>query len=184
MKKIVLTFGLISGAILAVMMVTMLPFVDQIGFENGQIIGYTTMVLAFLLIFFGIRTYRDSIGNGYITFGRAFKVGIPITLISCLIYTVTWEILYFTILSDFGDKYSQYLIEKARAAGASPEEIAYEVARSEHFKAILQNPLYNFLVVFFVEPLPVGFIMTVISALILRKRPKEVPQNTELVSNP
>ena len=184
MKKIVLTFGLISGAILAVMMVATMPFMDRIGFDNGQIIGYTTMVLAFLLIFFGIRSYRDNIGNGYITFGRAFKVGILITLISCLIYTLTWEILYFTVMSDFGDKYSQYLIEKARAGGASPEQIANEVAKTEQFKAILRNPLYNFLVVFFVEPLPVGLIMTVISALILRKRPKEVPQNTELVSNP
>jgi len=95
MKKIVLTFGLISGGILAAMMYATLPFMEQIGFDNGQLIGYTTMVLAFLLIFFGIRSYRETIGNGYITFGRALKVGILITLIACLFYTVPWEILYF-----------------------------------------------------------------------------------------
>ena len=184
MKKIVLTFGLISGGILAAMMVATMPFMDQIGFDNGQIVGYTTMVLAFLLIFFGIRSYRETVGNGYITFGRAFKVGILITLIACLIYTVAWEILYFNFMPDFGDKYTQYLIEKSRASGASPEEIANEVAKMKRFKEIFENPLYNFLIVFFIEPLPVGLIMTVISALILKKRPQEVPNNTELVSNP
>ena len=184
MKKIVLTFGLISGGILAAMMYATLPFMEQIGFDNGQLIGYTTMVLAFLLIFFGIRSYRDTIGNGYITFGRGFKVGILITLIACLCYTVAWEILYFNFIPDFGDKYTQYLIEKSRASGASPEEIANEVAKMERFKEIFKNPLYNFLIVFFVEPLPVGLIMTVLSALILKKRPEAVPQNQELVSNP
>ena len=64
MKKIVLTFGLISGAILAAMMVLTIPFMEQIGFDNGMVIGYTTMVLAFLLVFFGIRSYRDTVGNG------------------------------------------------------------------------------------------------------------------------
>jgi hypothetical protein len=184
MKKVVLTFGLISGGILAAMMCATLPFMEQIGFDNGQLVGYTTMVLAFLLIFFGIRSYRDTIGNGYITFGRGFKVGILITLIACLCYTVAWEILYFNFMPDFGDKYTQYLIEKSRAAGASPEEIANEVAKMERFKEIFKNPLYNFLIVFFIEPLPVGLIMTVLSALILKKRPEAAPQNQELVSNP
>lgn len=184
MKRIVLTFGLISGGILAAMMFATLPFMEQIGFDNGQLVGYTTMVLAFLLIFFGIRSYRDTIGNGYITFGRGFKVGILITLIACLCYTIAWEILYFNFIPDFGDKYTQYLIEKSRASGASPEQIAVEVARMEQFKEIFKNPVYNFLLTFFVEPLPVGLVMTVLSALILKKRPKEVPQNTELLSNP
>jgi Protein of unknown function (DUF4199) len=184
MKKIVLMFGLISGGILVAMMYATLPFMEQIGFDNGQLIGYTTMVLAFLLIFFGIRSYRETIGNGYITFGRGFKVGILITLIACLCYTVAWEILYFNFIPDFGDKYTQYLIEKSRASGASPEEIANEVAKMERFKEIFKNPLYNFLIVFFIEPLPIGLIMTVLSALILKKRPEAVPQNQELVSNP
>ncbi len=91
MRKTVLTFGLISGGILSLMMLSTVPFVDQIGFDKGAIIGYTTMVLSFLLVFFGIRSYRENIGQGVITFGRAFSVGILITIISCLCYVVTWE---------------------------------------------------------------------------------------------
>lgn len=184
MKRIVLTFGLISGAIVAVMMAATFPFLDQIGFDKGQIIGYTTLVLAFLLVFFGIRSYRENVGNGYITFGRAFKVGILITVISCLCYAIAWEILYFHFLPDFGDKYTQYLIEKRRAAGVSEEALAVEVARMERFKEIFKNPIYNFLITFFIEPFPVGLIITTISALILRKRRREVPEESQLVSSP
>ena len=185
MKQIVLKFGLISGGLLAAMMVATIPFMDRIGFDNGVIVGYTTMIIAFLFIFFGIRSYRETVGNGYITFGRAFKVGILIAVISCLCYVIAWEILYFNFIPDFGEKYTQYLIEKSRASGASAEEIAKQVADMERFKALLQNPFYNGVITFFVEPFPVALIITVISALILRKRrPEEVPPQAELVSNP
>jgi len=175
MKRIVLTFGLISGAIFVVMMFTTMQFMDRIGFDKGHLIGYSTMVVAFLFVFFGIRSYRENVGNGYITFGRAFKVGILITLISCACYALSWEIVYFNFVPDFVEKYTQYLVEKSRAAGASPEQIATQVAEMKRFQTLYQNPVYNFLLTFFVEPFPVGLILTVISALILRKRPKEVP---------
>ena len=75
MKKIVLTFGLISGAIVSGMFLITLPFHDAIGFDRALILGYTSMVLAFLLIFFGVRSYRDNIGGGRVGFGRALAVG-------------------------------------------------------------------------------------------------------------
>jgi len=75
MKKTVLTFGLIGGAIMAAMMFATLPFVDKIGFDKGEIVGYTTMILAFMLVFFGIRSYRENVKGGHITFGRAFRGG-------------------------------------------------------------------------------------------------------------
>src|SRR5829696_1301236 len=119
MKKIVLTFGLISGAIISLLMVATIPFIDQIGFDRGMIVGYTAMVVAFLLVFFGIRSYRENIGNGYISFGRALGVGFLIMLISCLCYVITWEIVYFNFMPDFADKYTNHVIEKARASGAT-----------------------------------------------------------------
>jgi hypothetical protein len=85
MKRTVLTFGLIGGAIMATMMFATLPFMDKIGFDKGEIIGYTTMILAFMLVFFGIRSYRENVNGGHITFGRACAVGILITLVACMI---------------------------------------------------------------------------------------------------
>jgi hypothetical protein len=171
MKKTVLTFGLISGAIMALMMFATLPFIDRIGFDKGAIVGYTSMVLAFLLVFFGIRSYRENVGGGTITFGRAFAVGILITLISCICYVVAWEIIYFKFMPDFVVKYGAYMVEKARASGASPEAIQAQVEQMKKFKELYDNPFIN-AALSFLEPLPVGLIMTLIAALILRKKPK------------
>ncbi|MEP6742192.1 MAG: DUF4199 domain-containing protein [bacterium] len=169
MKKTVLTFGLISGAILSLMMLATLPFLDKIGFDKGELIGYTTMVLSFLLVFFGIRSYRESVGGGAITFARAFSVGILITLIACVCYTVTWEIIYFKLAPGFVEKYTNYILEKLRSSGASQQVIDAKIQEMKSFKAMYDNPLINAAMTF-LEPFPVGFIMTLISAAILRKR--------------
>lgn len=170
MKKTVLTFGLIGGAILAGMMYATLPFMDKIGFDKGEIIGYTTMILAFMLVFFGIRSYRENVSGGRITFGRAFAVGILITVVSCACYVVAWEILYFTVMPDFGDKYASYVVEKERASGASQQVIDEKVQQMQSFKAMYDNPFIN-VAITFVEPFPIGLIVTLISAFILRKKP-------------
>jgi Protein of unknown function (DUF4199) len=127
MKKTVLTFGLISGALSSLMMVATLPFLHKISFDKGLVIGYTAIVLSFLLVFFGIRSYRDNAGNGQITFKKAFAVGISITLISCICYVVTWEVLYFNFLPDFMDKYGAHMIEKLKASGAGPAAIQAQI---------------------------------------------------------
>jgi len=149
-----------------------MPFIDQIGMDHGMVIGYTTMVLAFLLVFFGIRSYRETVGDGRISFGRALAVGFLIMGIASICYVVTWEIVYFNFLHDFGDKYAAYVIEKARAAGASAEELARQTEEMQKFKIMYDKPLYNAAFTF-LEPLPVGVPMTLISAAILRKRRRE-----------
>jgi hypothetical protein len=172
MKKTVLTFGLISGAISSGLMLASVPFMEQIGFDRGVILGYTAIVLSFLLVFFGIRSYRENVGGGQISFGRAFSVGILITLVSCVIYVVTWEIVYFNFLPDFLEKYANYSVEKARASGASAEEITRLVADMNNFKTLYDNPLINAAFTF-IEPFPIGLLITIISAAILRKRRKD-----------
>jgi Protein of unknown function (DUF4199) len=173
MKKTVLTFGLISGAIVSVLMLTTMSFIDKIGFDRGVIFGYTAIVLSFLLVFFGIRSYRENVGGGEITFGKAFSVGILITLVCCICYVVTWEIAYFTFLHDFGDKYANYMVETARASGASAAEIATEFEKGKEIKTLLDNPFYN-AAYSFLEPFPVGLLITLISALLLRKRREDL----------
>ena len=175
MKKIVLTFGLISGAISSVLMLSTVRFIDKIGFDRGAIFGYTAIVLSFLLVFFGIRSYRENVGDGYISFGRAFQVGILIALISSLIYIVTWEIVFQNWLYDFPEKYTSYVIEQARASGASAEEIARQRAEWDSTWALYRGNILIRAAYTFVEPFPVGLLITLISAVILRKRRKEQP---------
>jgi len=171
MKKTILTFGVISGAISSLLMVATLPYAHKIGFNKAMVMGYTTMVLSFLLVFFGIRSYRDNAGNGHITFPKAFAVGICITLISCMFYVGTWEVLYFNFMPDFLVEYNAHVIEKLKASGASPMAVQAKIEELKQFATMYQNPLINAAMTF-IEPFPVGLVITLVSAAILRKKPQ------------
>lgn len=172
MKKIVFTFGLIAGAILSAMMVLTVPFMDEIGFDRGAYIGYSTMVVAFLMVYFGVRTYRDNVIGGSIRFGRAFGVGLLITLVASTCYVLTWQFVYFKLMPDSGHKYVAYALDKSKKAGASPEKLAAEKKEMEDFLVLYQNPAVN-MAVTFIEPLPVGLLFSLVSAGILSRRRKD-----------
>jgi len=175
MKKTVLTFGLISGFILAAMMAIMMPlyYSGKVGFDSGEIIGYTTMVLSSLLIFAGIRSQRENAG-GTITFSKAFLTGLLITLVSCVVYVAAWQIIYYNYTPDFYVKYSAYTLEKMRADGKSEAVIAAERKKMAAFKDMYDNPLINAAFTF-IEPIPVALVVTLISAAILRKKSASPP---------
>lgn len=168
MKKIVLTFGLISGAILSAVMLATLPFQDAMGFDRGEIVGYTAMVLAFLLVYFGIRSYRDNIAGGTIRFGRSLAVGALIAVVASLCYVATWEVIYYKLAPDFMSKYESYELDKARARGATTEAIAAKKADLDNFAEMYKNPVINAAVTF-LEPLPVALIMVLVSAGVLSR---------------
>ena len=167
MKKTVLIFGVISGVLSSAMMLATVPFIR--GGHTGYPLGYTAIVLSFLLVYFGIRSYRDNVGGGQITFGKGFAIGILITLISCAFYVVTWEIIYFNFLPGFMDDYGAHAIAKLKASGASAAAVQAQVQQMEHFKKLYQNPLINAAYTF-IEPFPVGLLITLISAGVLRKK--------------
>jgi hypothetical protein len=169
MKKIVWTFGLIAGAVLSLMMVVTIPFHEEIGFDRGLIIGYASMVAAFLLIFFGIRSYRDNVAGGSVSFGRALVVGALIAAVASACYVATWEVIYFNFSHDYLAKYQAHQIEKARASGASQAELDTQLADMKKFEQMYQNPAINAAITF-VEPLPVGLLIALVSAAVLRKR--------------
>jgi hypothetical protein len=170
MKSIVLKHGLISGAILVVMFAVTLPLCLKgiIDFDRSEVLGYASMVLAFLLVFFGVRSYREELG-GAISFGKAFQVGILITLVTCAIYVICWEIVYWGFLPDFLDQYNAHALAKLRAAGATEAAIREAQAKMASFAKLYANPLFN-VGVTFLEVFPVGLIVTLVSAAILRRK--------------
>jgi hypothetical protein len=174
MKKIVLTFGLIAGAILAGTFLATLPFHDAIGNEGGMLIGYTSMVLAFLLIYFGVRSYRDNVAGGRIGFLKALGVGALIALVASACYVGTWEVMYFGGKSDYIEKYQARELEKARRSGESEAQIAAKKAEMDKFAEMYRNPFFNTAVTF-LEPLPVALVIALVSAGILSRRPKNAP---------
>src|SRR5262249_29908665 len=175
MRKVVLTFGLISGGILSMMMLVTLPFHDAIGNDAGLVVGYTTMVLAFLLIYFGVRAYRDNVAGGRVSFARALGVGALIALVASACYVATWEVTYFGGKSDYIEKYQARELEKARKAGATEAQLAAKQEEMRKFAEMYRNPLINSALTF-LEPLPVAIVFALLSAGILSRQRKTEPQ--------
>ena len=169
MKKTVLTFGLISGVIISVLMGGSLLLADRIGSGHSMVLGYTIMVASFLLVYFGIRSYRDNTLGGQISFGRAFACGILITLVTTACYVAMWEVLYFNFMPHFMDSYFAAQIQSAQSAGLDSATTAARVAAIQHSQQLYQNPLVN-IAYTIIEPLPVGLLITLISAAVLRRK--------------
>jgi len=169
MKKIVLTFGFIAGAIVSSFMVLALVFKDAIGFDRGEIVGYTSMVVAFLFIYFGVRAYRDNVAGGTVKFGRAVAVGSLIAALASLCYVATWEVIYYKFAPDYLEKYREHAISKARTEGASEAAIAEQTAKLDRLAELYKNPVLNAAFTF-LEPLPVALVVVLVSAGVLSRR--------------
>jgi hypothetical protein len=168
MKKTVWTFGLISAAVMAVFMCATLPFINALG-NHSYIVGYAGIVAGFLLVYFGVRSYRDNVLHGTIGFGRAFTVGLLIATIGSVGYVATWEVLYFEFMPDFYAKYAQSAVDQARKNGKSEAEITSTRASMDAMTKSAENPAWVAATTF-VEPLPVGLMIALVSAGILRRK--------------
>ena len=170
MTKVVLIFGLISGVIAGVLMWILMGAVntDAINFDNGMIWGYATMIIALSLVFFGIKSYRDNHG-GHISFLKGLQVGILISLISAFCYAVSWELYYPRVGDEFMQKYTTYYLDKMKKDGATDAEIETARVEGEQFMELYKNFFVRF-GFSLIEILPVGVIVTLISAALLRKR--------------
>jgi hypothetical protein len=170
MTKIVLTFGLIAGAISAALMWILMQLVNggTVNMDNGEIFGYTTMIIALSMVFFGIKSYRDNNG-GRIGFWKGVQVGLLISLIAAFCYAASWEIYYPSIGDEFMQKYTAHYVDKLRANGAPAEEVEKTQKEMADFGEMYKNPFVRF-PMSMLEILPVGIIVTLISAGLLRRR--------------
>lgn len=168
MTRIVLIYGAIAGLIVAVpMVVLMLVLAEQTAPDNGAFYGYLTMIVALTAVFVGVKQYRDKVHGGVVGFAPALMVGLGISVVASLIYTVGWEISLAASGFDFGKAYSRTAIEAARAAGAPEAEIQRVAQQAAAFARMYANPLYR-LPITFVEIFPIGVVISLISAALLR----------------
>ena len=73
MGKTIWKFGLLSGVVAAGMMAIYMPISVKLNHEGlAWVLGYAGIVLSFLVVYFGVRSYRDNVCGGQISFGRAF----------------------------------------------------------------------------------------------------------------
>jgi len=170
MQTIVRKYGLLSGGVAALLMVLMALYTrnDPNKFDGGEVLGYIGILLSMVFVFLGVRAYRDDVGTGAITFGKAFQVGLFITLISCAIYVLAWMVVANTLMTDFMDQYIAHSLRQMQEAGKSAEEIATKAAEMADFKEMYKNPLIAAAFTF-LEPFPVGLAVTLLSAAVLRR---------------
>ena len=169
MKTTVLKFGLISGALAAALVVVWSILMSPGWAKWGEVIGYSGILVAALVIFFGVRSYRENVGGGAIGFGRALGVGLLIALVSAFCYMLTWELLYFVFMPDLPEKLKICMTAKVQASSPTPEAAAAAVAKISDMLKYYDNLLTSMPLVF-MEPLPVGLLVSLISAAILRRK--------------
>ena len=167
MKKNIIIYGLIAGVVVSVLMLISVSVLTD--YDTGLLVGYASMLIAFSLVFVGIRNYRDKYNDGVISFGRAFKIGIMIVLIASTIYAIAWLIDYFYFMPDYLDKFSVKMIAKMKLEGASQIKIDKETKEMADFAKMYKNPLFNMMMTY-MEILPVGLVVTLISSFILKRK--------------
>lgn len=172
MKKNVLVFGLISGlvvsTIMAFSMIYMSKNPDLKTGASSMVIGYLSMLLAFSLIFVAIKNYRDKQNGGVISFGKAFGMGLLIALIASTMYVIMWAIVYNNFMPDYMDKYCAQMIEEARAT-STPAQLQQTIDQMNKYKEMYKNPLF-FALFTYMEILPVGLLVSLVAALILKRK--------------
>lgn len=174
MKKTVITFGLIGGVIIMIFtfIIATLCDRDMIAFERAEIVGYASMVIALSMIFFGIKSYRDNQGGGKITFWKGVQVGVLITAIASALYVVGGE-AYTAYNPAFApkvmEKYKEMETKKMEQRGSSREEIDATIKQMSDMMKLMENPLFR-VPIYLIEIFPVGLIITLLSAALLRKR--------------
>ncbi|MFD0750905.1 DUF4199 domain-containing protein [Mucilaginibacter calamicampi] len=173
MKKIVWIYGLIAGAIsVSWGVLSESVFSNSLSLNTRMILGYATMIVAFSLIFVAVKNYRDTQGNGQITFGKALGIGLLIALIASTLYVVVWEIDFRYFVPDFGDKYQAQAIAEMKQSGVSAAEIQKQSAEmTEMMQTYKTNTAYRAMFTY-AEVAPVGILMSLLAALILKKKTK------------
>ena len=167
MTRIILIFGTAAGLIVAVPMCLLLANAEPGAWATSQFAGYLMMVLALSLIFFGVKRLRDRELGGVIRFAPALLAGLGISAVASVIYVIGWEITLAVTDFAFIDSYSTAAVEAARAKGASAADVEAVIAQMDDFRRQYANPFFR-LPMTFIEIFPVGLLISLISAALLR----------------
>lgn len=164
MKRIILVYGVIAGAIVAAGMGLAMAFE-----LHSLVVGYLTMLIALSMVFVGIKRFRDEHLGGVIAFGKALLVGLGISAIAATIYALGWEGYLYSTDYTFMTDYSQSMIDQARADGASATEIAAMQSEMQGFAEMYESPPLRFMLTVS-EIAPVALLVTLVSAALLSRR--------------
>ncbi len=172
MRRIILTYGLISG------LVVIAGIIGTIAVNGGAPhsnvwLGYLIMLVALSSILVGVKQHRDQAQGGVITFRKGLAIGLGIALVAALAYVAAWEVYLALTDHAFMDQYTAQILEAKRAAGVTGAAYQKAVEDMETMRRQYANPLFR-LPMTFVEIFPVGLLIALVSAALLRN-PRFLP---------
>jgi len=176
MFAIALRYGAISGVVVIAVIIAGMMYANGPGGGHATSslwFGYLIMILALSTIFLAIREYRNKKLGGVIKFLPAFGLGLMVAAVAGVVYVAAWETFLQTTHYPFMENYTAAMIEAKREAGVTGPELEAFIAEMERAKADYANPLYR-LPATFIEIFPVGLLIALISAALLRN-PKVMP---------
>ncbi len=175
MLPIVLRYGILSAIIpLVTGLLGQMIVGSETNYDAMMVIGFTSMFLAFIMVYLGIRAARKKNADGKIGFRSAFVIGLLISLFATVMWVVTWEITLATSMPDFMEKYTAKSLADLRASGASAQEVqAATIAGAESVESFKQ-PLYRIPMVA-LEIFPIGIIVALIGAAVESRRSRREP---------
>jgi len=172
MTRYALVYGAIAGAIAATVLTVGIAS-DLSNHTTSLWFGYLVMLVALSLIFVGVKRYRDVECGGVIRFGRALALGLGIAAVAGFIYALVWESYLQISGYDFMADYTTSVLKSMRAEGAAPAAIQAKAAEMNAMAESYRNPLFR-IPMTFIEIFPVGILVALISAGLLRN-PKMLP---------
>lgn len=172
MTRYAFIYGIISGAIVAIILTVGIAF-DLSNHTTSLWFGYLVMLVALSLILVGVKRYRDVECGGVIRFGRAFALGLAIAAVAGIVYALVWETYLAVSGKDFMAEYTKSILDGMRADGAAPAAIQAKAAEMNAMAESYKNPLFR-IPMTFIEIFPVGLLVALISAALLRN-PKMLP---------
>ena len=175
MKKNILVYGGISGAIISIFMGVSMAVMgcnggDMEAGTTSMVVGFSAMIVAFSFIFIGIKNFRDKQNEGIITFGKGFLLGFMMSLLASTMYVMTWGVEFHFFMPDFMDKYSALQIKQMQSSGITGAELEDGVKKIERLNLSYKNNPFVFAAYTYMEILPVGILISIISAYILKRK--------------
>jgi F0F1-type ATP synthase assembly protein I len=160
----ILRNGILGGIIAAIVMASMVFYMKaNPGEQPSAIIGFISMLLAFTFLILGIKQQRES-NRGKITFGSAFLTGLGIAFVISTMYVLAWLVIYYNFFPDFMEKYGEMVLKNTK-----PEELAIKTTEINQMKEWYKSPLMVILLTY-MEILPIGIVISLIGALVLKKK--------------
>ncbi len=168
MKKTILKFGGYGLLTALILFLLVLWLGMSLSYSVQEIVGYATMLASLSFIFFGIKHYRDRFNNGEVSFGKALLIGLGIAILVGVGIAVADYIYTAVINPDFVEEYTAYSIENLRET-VPPEEFEQKKLELENeIQSMDSSGILAF--VMFATVVIIGFIISLISALILQQK--------------